>query len=106
MEKWTVILRSQEGLHFEVIEADAADWSDDERFLDFYKVEAVTEALQGVASLSQLRGKPPEEVRARLTEFMRSLGGIRIAQFDRESVVGYFMGLKANIDFTVGPRDD
>ena len=49
---------------------------------------------------------PQEQVRAEALEFLRTIGKVKVASFDRENVYGYFMGLRANVDVSFRPADE
>ena len=106
MEKWTVILKGPNGLDFEVVEADAADWSEDGRQLEFSDTEAATEVLAAIAALAagSMKEMTPEQAKAELTRILRTIGRAKVASFEREAVLGYFMGLRANVEVRVTPR--
>ena len=48
MEKWTVILKTPVGLHFEVVEADTAEKTDDGKSLEFFNMDAFADTLETI----------------------------------------------------------
>ncbi len=106
MEKWTVILRGPNGLDFEVVEADSAEWSEDGKRLVFTNLDAASEVLtliQGITS-DPKREMTPDETMAKVKELSRAIGRFQVASFEREAVLGYFIGLRTNADVRVTLR--
>lgn len=102
VEKWTVILRAPEGPQIEIVEADAAEWSDDGKSLEFFDMEAIIDVLAALAALASGSKMeiPPEEAKSELTKLFRTFGRVKVASFERDVVIGHFRGLK--VDAEVG----
>jgi len=96
------------GLHFEVVEADTAEETGDGRSLEFFNMDAFTDTLESVVKWTNNppENMPPARMRAELLEFLRTIGKVKVASFDKENVYGHFMGLRANVDASFRPADD
>lgn len=94
-----MILKTDVGLAYEVVEADFAVWSDDQTRLDFVNVDATGEALRTLASLmDSTRERTSEEAAAELMDMLRAIGQITIASFPREALAGYRRGLRLDVE--------
>lgn len=108
MTDWTVMLKRGDGVEFRVVTADAVDWSDDRESLDFTDFQAGLDAILILNSLlekSKAEQLSKEEAESLIRKLIRTAGRITVASFERESVLGYFKGKRANVNVVVTQRD-
>ena len=100
MDQWTVILRKPDGLHFEVIEADYAERSEDGNSINFVSLEKAEDLFDSVKALFE---KEPsyEDLKKEVIRLIRSVANVYVASFERKSVIGYFKGLRVSADIKI-----
>ena len=97
--QWTVVLKEPEGLQFEVIEADTAGWGQNGR-LEFSNMKAIEDIMKSLLSLMK-KNVSEKELEQEVLKIIRAVGQMTVASFERESVAGFFKGLRANVSLQV-----
>ena len=103
MKAWTVVLKTPDGLAFEVVNADYAIWDDKNARLEFMNVKPGTDLLHAFSKI-QSAGKPltEEEAMKLMVKLLTFLERMKVAGFAKDSVAGYFAGrsgkLKVNVE--------
>ena len=60
MKEWTVVLKTPDGLAFEIVKADYAAWNDESGRLEFFNTEPGAEMLR-ILSRIKAESKPMSE---------------------------------------------
>jgi len=100
MTQWTVVLKGMEGLHFEVIEADTVEWGKDGRLV-FSNMKAIEDTFTSFISMFQSmedKNTSDEQLKREIMRLIRAIGQVTVASFERESIAGFFKGLRANVN--------
>ena len=107
MDEWTVVLKTDAGLSFEVVEADYGFY-DEKGDLLFKNVKALTEMLKALKEASEKGDDLTEANAIRIVEeIVRAFGGEgTVATFKAEYVVGFFRGRRAIVDITLKEKKD
>ncbi len=105
MTVWTVMLKTEDGIDFRTVRADAVAWSEDHQFLEFTDIKAGIDGLMMLESFlrdTKAGSLQPQEVARRVHKLIRTFGGMDVASFDRQAVLGYFKGRRVPPNLHVG----
>ena len=102
MKEWTVVLKTPDGLAFEIVKADYATWDDETGRLEFFSIKPGADMLK-ILSKIKADSAPTDEAKGfeLLMKLLTAIPKMTVAGFAKDSVAGYFEGRSGKLKIEV-----